>query len=58
LIIQSPEAAEYYTEVFDFDWNKDFEKDPFSVGIGFDVRFLLAGGVVILLIGILIYRRR
>ena len=58
LIIQSPEAAEYYTEVFDFDWNKDFEKDPFSVGVGFDVRFLLAGGVVILLIGILIYRRR
>ncbi len=58
LIIQSIEAAEYYTAVFAYDWNGDFDKDPVSAGIGFDVRFLLAGGIVILLIGILIYRRR
>ena len=58
LIIQSIEAAEYYTAVFAYDWNGDFDKDPVSAGIGFDVRFLLAGGIVIHLIGILIYRRR
>lgn len=58
LIIQSTEAAAYYTAVFTFGWNGDFEKDPLSAGIGFDIRFLLAGGIVILLIGILIYRRR
>ncbi|HJJ43511.1 MAG TPA: phospholipase D-like domain-containing protein [Methanocorpusculum sp.] len=58
LILHSAEAAEYYSKVFSFDWNGDFDKDPLSAGIGFDVRYLLAGGVVILLIGILIYRRR
>jgi len=58
LIIQSTEAAKYYTAVFSFDWNGDYEKDPLSAGMGFDIRFLLAGGIVILLIGILIYRRR
>ncbi|WP_319378915.1 phospholipase D-like domain-containing protein [uncultured Methanocorpusculum sp.] len=58
LIIQNPEAAEYYTAVFAYDWNGDFDKDPVSAGIGFDVRFILAGGIVILLAGILIYRRR
>ncbi len=58
LIIQSPEAAEYYTAVFAYDWEGNFEKDPISAGIGFDIRFILAGGIVILLAGILIYRRR
>ena len=58
LIIWSPEAAEYYTEVFAFDWNGDYEKDPVTAKIGFDVRWLLAGGVIILLGGLLIYRRR
>jgi len=58
LIIQSPEAAAYYTEVFAFDWNGDYEKDPVTAEIGFDVRWLLAGGVIILLGGLLIYRRR
>jgi len=58
LIIQSTESAEYYTAVFSFDWNEDYDKDPISAGIGFDIRFLFAGGIVILLIGILIYRRR
>ncbi len=58
LIIQSTEAAKYYTAVFSYDWNGDFDKDPLSAGIGFDIRFLLAGGIVILLIGIMIYRRR
>ncbi len=47
LIIQSTEADEYYTAVFSFDLNEDYEKDPLSAEIGFDVRFLLAGGFVI-----------
>lgn len=58
LIIQSIEAAEYYTAVFAYDWDGDFDKDPVSAGIGFDVRFIFAGGILILLAGILIYRRR
>jgi phosphatidylserine/phosphatidylglycerophosphate/cardiolipin synthase-like enzyme len=58
LIIQSPEAAEYYTAVFTYDWDGDYDKDPVSAGIGFDIRFILAGGIVILLAGILMYRRR
>lgn len=58
VIIQSPEAAGYYAAVFAYDWEGDFDKDRVSAGVGFDVRFILAGGIVLLLIGILIYRRR
>lgn len=58
VIIHSREAAGYYTAVFSADWNGEYEKDPVSAGLGFDLRLLLAGGIVILLIGIVIRRRR
>lgn len=58
VIIHSREAAGYYAAVFAYDWEGDFDKDPVSAGVGFDIRFILAGGIVILLICILIYRRR
>ena len=58
VIIQSPEAAGYYAAVFSSDWNGEYEKDPVSAGLGFDLRLLLAGGVLIFVAGILVYRRR
>ncbi|HJJ48000.1 MAG TPA: phospholipase D-like domain-containing protein [Methanocorpusculum sp.] len=58
LIIEDTRAAKYYTKVFDLDFEGEKYEEPLSYGLGFDLRFLLAGGIVLILILILIIRRR
>ena len=58
LIITDERAAEYYTKVFDSDFSGEQYSDPVSYEIGFDVRFILAGLILVVLIVILIIRRK
>ncbi len=58
ILIESKEAADYYTRVFEYDWEGVVLSDPASAVVGFDVRFLLAGVIVAGLIGVFVWRRR
>ena len=58
LLIESEEAAAYYTRVFSYDWDGTVPEDPASAALGFDVRFVLAGIIIAGLVGLYIWRRR
>ena len=58
LLLESKEAAEYYTRVFNYDWEGVVLDNPASAAVGFDIRFILAAVVIAGLIGLYIWRRR
>ena len=58
LLIESEEAAEYYTNVFNYDWEGVVLDNPASAAVGFDIRFILAGAVIAGLVVLYIWRRR
>ena len=58
LLLESKEAAEYYTRVFNYDWEEVVLDNPASAAVGFDIRFILAAVVIAGLIGLYIWRRR
>ena len=58
LIIDDVRAAEYYTKVFDSDFAGESYDEPVSYELGFDVRYILAGAIIAVLIAILIVRRK
>lgn len=57
LILDSPEAAAYYTKVFDYDWDKYVLDNPASYALGFDVRFLIGALIILAGIGFVIFRK-
>ena len=57
LIIESTEAAAYYTKVFDYDWADYTLNNPASYSLGFDVRFLIGGAIILAGILFVIFRR-
>jgi Phosphatidylserine/phosphatidylglycerophosphate/cardiolipin synthases and related enzymes len=58
LIIDDARAAEYYTKVFNLDFEGESYSEPLSYSLGFDMRYLLAGAIVLVLLLILIVRRK
>ena len=58
LLLESEEAAAYYSRVFSYDWDGVILDNPASAAVGFDIRYLLAGGIIIGLAGLYIWRRR
>lgn len=58
LIIKSRDAAEYFTKVFNYDWNADKYEDVVSRDLGFDLRYILAAVISGAIIILLIIRRR
>ncbi|HJJ31532.1 MAG TPA: phospholipase D-like domain-containing protein [Methanocorpusculum sp.] len=58
VIIDSPEAAAYFTRVFDYDWDGYVLDNPASYSLGFDVRFLIGGIIIAGGIVFVIIRRR
>ena len=58
LLLESEEAAAYYSRVFSYDWDGVVLDNPASAAVGFDIRYLLAGGIIIGLAGLYIWRRR
>ncbi|HJJ39200.1 MAG TPA: phospholipase D-like domain-containing protein, partial [Methanocorpusculum sp.] len=58
VIIDSPEAAAYFTKVFDYDWDGYVLDNPASYSLGFDVRFLIGGIIIAGGIVFVIIRRR
>lgn len=57
VIIESPEAAAYFTKVFDYDWDGYVLDNPVSYSLGFDVRFLIAGIIILCGIVFVVVRR-
>lgn len=57
LILDSPEAAAYYTKVFDYDWDRYVLDNPASYALGFDVRFLIGALIIFAGVGFVIFRR-
>ena len=58
LLLESEEAAAYYTRVFSYDWDGVVLDNPASAAVGFDIRYLLAGIIIIGLVGLYVWRRR
>ena len=58
LLIESEEAAEYYTRVFTYDWEGVVLDNPVSAAVGFDIRFLLAGVIIAGFVVLYVWRRR
>ena len=57
LILESPDAAAYYTKVFDYDWDRYVLDNPASYALGFDVRFLIGVLIILAGVGFVIFRR-
>ena len=57
VIIDSPEAAAYFTKVFDYDWGGYVLDNPASYSLGFDVRFIIAGGIILCGVLFVVIRR-
>ena len=58
LLLESEEAAAYYTRVFSYDWDGVVLDNPASAAVGFDIRYLLAGIIIVGLVGLYVWRRR
>ncbi|MBO5431510.1 phospholipase, partial [Methanocorpusculum sp.] len=58
LLLDSEEAAEYYTRVFSYDWDGVVLDNPASAAVGFDIRYLFAGIIIVGLVGLYVWRRR
>ncbi|MBQ3570074.1 MAG: phospholipase [Methanocorpusculum sp.] len=58
LLLESEEAAAYYTRVFSYDWDGVVLDNQASAAVGFDIRYLLAGIIIVGLVGLYVWRRR
>ena len=58
LLIESEQAAEYYTNVFNYDWEGVVLDNTASAAVGFDIRIILAGAIIAGLVVLYIWRRR